>query len=55
MFIANSLDEIINICNTIDENTYVKMQESISINEAKVKKYHRLGDRLTDKLNELLG
>jgi hypothetical protein len=55
MFIANSLDEIINICNMIDENTYAKMQESISINEAKVKKYHRLGDRLTDKLNELLG
>ena len=54
MFIANSLDEIINICNSIDENTYAKIQEAISINEAKVKKYHRLGDRLTDKLKELL-
>jgi hypothetical protein len=55
MLIANSLNEIIDICNHIDENTYAKMQDVISINEEKVKKYHKLGDRVTDKLKELLG
>lgn len=54
ILIANSLDEIINICNNIDETTYVKMQDAISMNEARVKKYHRLDTRLTDKLKELL-
>lgn len=55
MLIANSLDEIIAITNGITESTYSQMQESISINEEKVKKYNRLGDRLTIKLKELLG
>ena len=55
MLIANRLDEIIAITNGITESTYSQMQESISINEEKVKKYNRLGDRLTIKLKELLG
>jgi hypothetical protein len=55
MLIANSLDEIITITNEITESTYSQLQESISINEEKVKKYNKLDNRLTEKIKELLG
>lgn len=55
MLIVNNLDELITVTNWITESTYSQMQDSISINEMKVKKYNRLGDRLTEKMKELLG
>jgi hypothetical protein len=54
MLIADNIDHLIDICNGIDDSTYSKMQNAISINEQKVKKYNRIGDRLTEKLKELL-
>lgn len=54
MFIANSLDEIIGICNSIDESTYSSITQFIDINEQKVKKYQRLSDRVTQKIKDLL-
>lgn len=54
ILIANSLDEIIEICNRIDDNTYASMEVFTEINAELVKKYYRLGDRVTEKLKELL-
>jgi hypothetical protein len=55
MFIANSLNDIIRICNNIDETTYSRLLPHIDNNEQLVKKYQKLDDRVTAKLKELLG
>lgn len=55
IFIANSLDEIIRICNDIDESTYSTLTQFADINEQRVKKYQRISDRVTQKIKDLLG
>jgi hypothetical protein len=55
MFIANNINEIIRICNSINETTYSNLLPHIDANEQLVKKYQRIGVRVTEKLKELLG
>jgi len=55
MIIANDLAGIIRACNSIKESTYSEMLPYIDENEQRVKKYFKLGDRVTQKLKELFG
>jgi hypothetical protein len=53
IFQAESINQIINFCNGLDETTYHKLMPFIDENEKRVKKYFKLGDRITEKLKEL--
>lgn len=52
--IANDFNEIINACNSLDKDTYEKMLPYIDYNFEKSKEYVNIGDRLKNKIKELI-
>ena len=53
-FIVNSLDEIVNVCNSLTEDTYLEKKEFIDINFELSKKYITIIDRLEFAINRIL-
>lgn len=53
-FIVDSLEEIIDTCNSIDENTYKNKLLAVEDNFEKSKKFATISDRLQIKIEELL-
>jgi hypothetical protein len=54
MFIVDSVDEIINVCNSLNSETYNKMIEKVEKNYELSKKFISLEDRLIKKINEIV-
>lgn len=52
--IVDNLEDIINICNTIDENTYKNKIVAVEENFEKSKKFATISDRLILKIQELI-
>ena len=54
MFIANSVDEIIEICNSLDDKTYSSKIEYVNKNFELSQKFITIVDRLEIKIKEIL-
>lgn len=54
MFIANSADEIVEICNSLNEETYGSKMEFVEKNFELSQKYITISDRLENTINEIL-
>jgi hypothetical protein len=54
IFRVNSFEEIINVCNSLDETTYNKYIESINENYELCLKFMNYEDRLIKKINDVL-
>lgn len=53
-FIVNNLDDIINVCNNLDDKTYNNMMPYIEFNFEESKKYTNIAERLKNKILEIV-
>jgi hypothetical protein len=54
IIIVNNLDDFINVCNSLNENTYNEKLEAVNKNYEIAKKLANIDDRLIDKINSIL-
>lgn len=54
MFCANDIDDVINICNTLNQNTYESMKKYVDYNYEQSFLYSDYKKLLTSKINEFL-
>jgi hypothetical protein len=54
MFIVDSVNDIVEVCNSLKENTYNQMKEKIEKNYELSKKFISIEDRLKTKIKELI-
>lgn len=55
MIVVDNLDEIIDVCNSLNGNTYNNMLEYVENNFEKSKKFATIDDRLKNKIMEVVG
>jgi len=54
IFIVNNLDDIVNSCNSLNENTYQEKINAIEDNFERVQKYLTIDDRLISKIQKII-
>lgn len=54
IIIVNSVEEIINFCNTVDEDFYIQKIKSINENYENCKKFLKYHDRVTEKIKNIV-
>jgi hypothetical protein len=54
MFIVDSVNEIVDVCNNLNENTYKEMKEPIEKNFELCKKFINIAERLVQKIEKLV-
>lgn len=53
-YIVDTLEDIINTCNSIDEDSYQKKLYAVEDNYQRSKKFSTISDRVAEKINEII-